>query len=103
MRVMEPRFSMLVNTRRSRFVGLESAITAARLLEDRVSEAVHLGNMGVAHYLLGDFHRAIEYYDLNLSIAREIGDRRIEGGALANLGVAYDSLGEYMKAIGFYA
>src|SRR5215213_726137 len=81
---------------------LESAIKASRSLEDRVTEAIHLGNLGIAHYLLGDSRRAIEFHELNLTIAREIGDRRIEGAALANLGVAYDSLGEYRKAISLY-
>jgi len=81
---------------------LESAIKATRSLEDRLIEAIHLGNLGIAHYLLGDSRRAIEYHKLNLTIAREIGDRKVEGAALANLGVAYDSLGEYQKAIGLY-
>lgn len=81
---------------------LESALKAARALNDRVTEAVHLGNIGIAHYLLGDSHRAIEYHNLNLTVAREIGDRRIEGAAYANLGIAYDSLGEYGKAISLY-
>jgi tetratricopeptide (TPR) repeat protein len=65
---------------------LESAVNAARALEDRVAEAIHLGNLGIALYLLGDSRRAIECHELNLTIAREIGDRRIEGAALANLG-----------------
>jgi hypothetical protein len=59
---------------------LESAVNAARALEDRVTESIHLCNLGSAHYLLGDSRRAIEYHELNLMIAREVGDRRADPG-----------------------
>ncbi|MEG4848096.1 CHAT domain-containing tetratricopeptide repeat protein, partial [Microcoleus sp. F10-C6] len=48
---------------------------------------------------LGDYAKAIEYIQQQLTIAREIKDRQSEGKALGNLGAAYLSLGDYAKAI----
>ena len=33
------------------------------------------GNLGNANYGLGDFKKAIEFYNLNLKLAKEIGDK----------------------------
>jgi tetratricopeptide (TPR) repeat protein len=87
---------------RRRISILKTALNAARRLEDKGSEGVHLGNLGLAYYSLGDARKAIEFYEQHLSIAREIGDRRGEGNALGNLGNAYAALGDARKAIEFY-
>jgi CHAT domain-containing protein/Flp pilus assembly protein TadD len=61
-----------------------------------------LGNLGTAYYSLGDYAKAIEYYQQHLAIARAIKDRQGEAKALSNLGNAYNSLGDYAKAIEYY-
>ncbi|MBK8615930.1 MAG: tetratricopeptide repeat protein [Anaerolineales bacterium] len=81
---------------------LQSALEAARRLEDKQDEGVHLGNLGIAYADLGEARKAIEFYEQRIKIAREIGDRRGEGNALGNLGLAYADLGEARKAIEFY-
>ncbi len=80
----------------------ESALAAARKLKLRGTEGAHLGNLGNAHYALGEYRRAIEYHEQHLDMAREIGDQKGEGNALGNLGNAYESLGEYRRAIEYY-
>jgi len=80
----------------------DAALTAARQLKNRAAEGRHLGSLGLAYDFLGEYRRAIEYYEQHLAIAREIGDRRGEGQDLGNLGSAYYSLGEYRRAIEFY-
>ncbi len=87
---------------RAKINWLQSAVTAARALERKDMEGVHLGNLGLAYADLGEARKAIEFYEQALSIAREIGDRRGEGNALGNLGSAYLNLGEARKAIEFY-
>ena len=77
---------------------LQNALEAARRLDDKGAEGVHLGNLGLAYADLGDARKAIEFYEQYLSIAREIGDRRGEGNALGNLGVAYKNLGDKERA-----
>ena len=87
---------------RERIRWLEAALTAARSLNDRAGEGVHLGNLGLAYADLDEPRRAIEFYEQRLVIARETGDRRGEGNDLGNLGNAYLNLGEPRRAIEFY-
>jgi tetratricopeptide (TPR) repeat protein len=68
---------------------METALAAARRLNDRSMEGVHLGNLGNAYAYLGEIRKAIEHYEQALAIAREIGYRRNEGVWLGNLGIAY--------------
>jgi CHAT domain-containing protein len=51
---------------------------------------------------LGQYQKAIEFHQQQLTIAREIGDRNEEANSLNNLGLAYKSLGQYQKAIEFH-
>jgi tetratricopeptide (TPR) repeat protein len=81
---------------------LESAVSAARRLDDRRAEANRLGNLGVAYDLLGERSRAIEHHEQALAIHREIGDRRGEGKDWGNLGNAYQSLGEHSRAAEYH-
>jgi CHAT domain-containing protein len=58
--------------------------------------------LGNAYNSLGQYPKAIEYYQQSLAIKKEIGDRNGEAKSLGNLGNAYNSLGQYPKAIEFY-
>ena len=80
-------------------IWLEAALAAARQLQNRQAEVVHLGNLGNAYSDLGEPRRAVEYFEEHLAIAREIGDKRGEGNSLGNLGNAYAVLGEPRRAI----
>ncbi len=81
---------------------LETALAAARRLSDRSYEGAHLGNLGLAHWSLGDAERAIGFYEQALASARELGDQRNEGNWLGNLGMAYVVLGDARRAIEFH-
>ena len=61
---------------RERIRWLKAALVAAQGLKWRDAEGAHLGNLGNAYNNLGEYRRAIEYYEQHLTIAREIGDRR---------------------------
>jgi tetratricopeptide (TPR) repeat protein len=78
----------------------EDAIAAARKLSDHRAEGLHVGNLGVAHRNLGDYHTAIACFERELGIARETGDRQEEANALGNLGMGYSKLGALDAAIG---
>ncbi|MBN1513069.1 MAG: tetratricopeptide repeat protein [Phycisphaerae bacterium] len=88
--------------RHERIPWLEAAVQAARRLEDRKAEGVHLGNLGTAYTDLGEVRRAIEFHEQQLVIVREIGDRRGEGADLGNLGLAHAALGGVRRAIEFH-
>ncbi|MDD4653731.1 MAG: tetratricopeptide repeat protein, partial [Methanothrix sp.] len=87
---------------RERISWTETALSAARKLNDRSAEGVHLGNLGLAYANLGDARKAIEYYEQALAIARKIGDRRGEDTHLGNLGSAHYVLGDARKATEYY-
>jgi len=78
---------------------LTTALIASQKLNDRASEGVHLGNLGLAYAALGDARKAIEFYEKRLVIAREIGDRRGEGNALFNMADELYKRGDAKKAI----
>jgi tetratricopeptide (TPR) repeat protein len=65
----------------------EAALEGYRQIGDRYSEGNALGNLGLAYAHLGETSRAIEYFELSLTIAREIGDRRGEDNLHAILRV----------------
>ncbi len=80
----------------------EAALQSAQASKHRMGEGSALGNLGIAYTKLGEYAKAIEYYEQALIIFREIGDRRGEGSTLGNLGNAYVNLGENAKAIEYY-
>ncbi len=86
---------------RQRIPWIETALTTARRLQDRMMEGIHLGNLGSAYRDLGSPHRAIKYYEQALTIQREIGDRGGEGTALWNISLTLDHLDERARAIEF--
>jgi tetratricopeptide (TPR) repeat protein len=87
---------------RERIAWLDVALAAARRIQNRGAEAVHLGSLGNAYAALGEPRRAIEQYKQQLAVSREIGDRRGEGNAFGSLGNAYVFLGEPRRAIEQY-
>jgi CHAT domain-containing protein len=58
--------------------------------------------LGSAYGSLGEYPKAIEFYQQSLAIKREIGDRKEVANSLNNLGNAYANLGQYPKAIEFH-
>ena len=69
---------------------------------NKAGEGRAYGNLGIAYWSLGDFHKAIEYHEHHLQIAKEVGDKDGEGRSYGNLGNAYQSLGDFYKAIEHY-
>jgi tetratricopeptide (TPR) repeat protein len=72
-----------------------------RRIGDRQGEADSLIDLGDAYKSLGEYQRAIDFYQQSLEIQRQIGDRNGEATSLIGLGNAYYSLGEYQRAIDF--
>ncbi len=78
------------------------ALMKDKPVKDKEMKAAFLGNLGNAYRRLGQYDKAIDYYELALAISREIKDRQGEGNRLNGLGNAYFSLGQYDKAIEYY-
>ena len=68
----------------------------------RLAEALTLTSLGIAHYKLSQYEKAIAFYTRALAIRREMKDRTDEGALLTNLGEAYQSLSQYDQALRYY-
>jgi len=71
-------------------------------LGNRAEEGIALGTLGCTFFRLGQYDKAIEFRNKQLSISRELKDRAMEGQALGRLGDAFTKLGQYDKAIEVY-
>jgi len=70
-------------------------------LSDPTLERRSVGNLGSAHYSMGQVQKAITCYEQALTSAREMKDRQAEGAWLGNLGNCYAELGQTARAIGY--
>ncbi|MBD2391857.1 tetratricopeptide repeat protein [Aphanizomenon flos-aquae FACHB-1416] len=59
-------------------------------------------SLGNAYDSLGQYERAIAFFQQSLDIFKEIGDIQGESISLIGLGNAYNSLGQYERAIAFF-
>ena len=87
--------------RRGRRAGYisEQRLAIAREIGDRRAEGNALGNLGMAYHSLGEYGRALEFYEEDLAIARETRDRHREGTTLWNLSLALERIGNRAQAI----
>ena len=101
-RVLEPidRSYLLLWGHYARLVELRERLLGR--LTDPDLQAGNLGSLGSAYLLLGQFERAIEFYEEALATAREISYHRLEGNTLGNLGTSYLDLGQVERAIQLY-
>ncbi|MEM9817582.1 MAG: CHAT domain-containing protein [Cyanobacteria bacterium P01_D01_bin.6] len=74
-----------------------------RRSDNSVEEARALGNLGLVYQRLGNYRRAIDYFEQSLAIFPNLGDRQSEVLALNNLGSAHRFLDEYERAIDYYS
>jgi tetratricopeptide (TPR) repeat protein len=54
--------------------------------------------LGIVYNSLGEYQKALEFYQQSLAIDREIGNRRVEAKSWFNLGVTYDELKRISEA-----
>jgi CHAT domain-containing protein len=80
----------------------ERSLTLCRALDDQACQATVLGNLGAAHYALGDLDRALRYHTRSLELAAAAGDHRTCGNALGNIASVYKDSGEFAVAAEHY-
>ncbi|MBO1062230.1 MAG: tetratricopeptide repeat protein, partial [Aphanizomenon flos-aquae CP01] len=69
---------------------------------DIQGESISLNNLGNAYYSLGQYERAIAFYQKSLDIFKEIGDIRGEANAWFNLGLSLEKVDREQDALGAY-
>ncbi|MGO8761822.1 MAG: CHAT domain-containing tetratricopeptide repeat protein [Desulfobaccales bacterium] len=91
-------------------VKLEKGLEQARKSENPL-DLIHfnqkisgafLNNMGWASQAMGQYDRALEYYQQALAISREYKRRRFEASNLSSLGGLYENLGQNDRALDYY-
>ena len=66
---------------------------------DRNFEGITYNNLGASYGSLFDLKKAIECFDLSISIAKETGNGESQGRAYMNIGNVYQCLDDSNKAI----
>jgi CHAT domain-containing protein/tetratricopeptide (TPR) repeat protein len=79
--------------------GIGLLIKAAELTPDNY---ITLNNLGFAHRRLGQYDKAVQFYERALRLARSQKDDSIAGSILNNLAGIYRSQGNFSKALEFY-
>ena len=75
------------------------ALELARTLGYASGEMRSLRNIGIGHFLLGDYETALPFLGAGLEAARNLGDKVLEGSCLNGLGIAYHRLGVFDSAL----
>jgi len=77
---------------------LEQSLRIRDGIQNPLSEAMTLTNLGEVHYRAGNHRTAVEFYERGLRIYRDIGDRRREAETLWQLGHVREALGQREQA-----
>ena len=51
---------------------------------------------------MGEYKKALDYYQQSLAIEKQIGNKLEQGQTLNNIAGVYEDLGEYAKALNYY-
>lgn len=89
----------LRQTASERIDWLKTALGGAIDLGDRVAQAQHLGNLGIAYEDLGHYDESYRYLAAALQIDAELQDERMEQVHAGQLGLALIGLARYAEAI----
>lgn len=57
---------------------------------------------GIANHTLGNYPRALEYFEMSLEIREELGDKHGVAFSLNNMGNIYAGQGNYLRALKYY-
>ena len=91
---------------RSDLTGALAAWVRSLAIEERrgrpTGVARALGNLGVVHDALGEYAKAVEYYERALPMFAAAGDHAGEASTLGNLGVVQYALGRHFRARGYH-
>ena len=77
---------------------LERSLRIRDGIQNPLSEATTLTNLGEVHHRAGHSRTAVEFYERGLRMYRDIGDQRREAETLWQLGHVRDALGQQDQA-----
>ncbi len=80
----------------------EKALKIYRELNDEQGEMGGLNCIGIANWYLGEFKRALKFYQSSLTIAEQTENKKFEAMILGNKSIIFWNLGEYSKSLKHY-
>ncbi|NLI98530.1 tetratricopeptide repeat protein [bacterium] len=75
------------------------ALELSRRIDHKEGQAGSFINMGISHFIRGNFDQAMDLYIESLKINEEIGSKVGMGNSNNNIGLVYLHTGEYEKAL----
>ncbi|XP_078687030.1 uncharacterized protein LOC144919453 [Branchiostoma floridae x Branchiostoma belcheri] len=81
----------------------EQALALARQLTNSIETASAYERLGLAHYEMGEYEKALRWHQKQLDISKDIGDNRQQIRAHANLGCTYRLMGKLDLATSHYS
>jgi signal transduction histidine kinase/Tfp pilus assembly protein PilF len=78
------------------------ALELARDLDYVEGQATALNNLGIGHYFISDYARALDFYSDCLELSERSGNRLRSAGTLNNIGIIHFLWGEYDSALEYY-
>lgn len=72
---------------------------SALMAEARSNVAKSLINIGSTYSMMGNVHKALEYFTRALPVAEELNRKNLEGMILNNIGTMFNQLGKYHEAL----
>lgn len=79
------------------------ALELAERIGDDEGRARSLNNLGIAHYFLADYDRALELYERSLDVSERLGSKEAVANALNNIGVIHYVRGDYDRTLDYYS
>lgn len=80
----------------------EESVELSRKLNFPKGEALGLKNMGIAHYMMGNYLETLQFWQQSLSVYRKINDKAGEANILGNIGAVYFNQSDEANAIEYY-
>ena len=71
----------------------------ALVMGDKAVESKCYGNLGLDYFSLGDFNKAVEYYEKSLEITKVIGDIVVEAESYRGIGLIHFKKNEFDEAL----
>jgi len=79
-----------------------AALKGSNVLEYYKGAANAYRQIGIIHYIKGDFEKALDNFTLSLKSWEKAGDQKGIGRAYMNMGIIYRNQGKYEKALESY-
>jgi len=80
----------------------QRALVLSEKLKFRKGLGSSINNLGIIHYLSGNYAEALAYYTKAVALYKEMKDKHREANVLNNMGLTYSKMGNYALSTNYY-